>query len=97
WLPVPDVGWANAASELVSVNGKNTWANQGLFSYLGKALPSLEIFKKVKGSHQSVEETPISLRARSMEYTINLAENETVPDTVSVVTNLDAIRQFPVI
>lgn len=96
WLPIPNVGWANAASGLVTTNGKNTWANQGLFSYRGKALPSLEIFKKVKGDHKAVEETPIRLRAATAEYTINLADNETVPSTFPVITNLDAIRQFPI-
>jgi len=41
WIPVAGVGWADAAS-------KNSWANQALFSYDGKALPSLGIFKAIQ-------------------------------------------------
>jgi arabinogalactan endo-1,4-beta-galactosidase len=41
WIPVAGVGWADS-------NSKNSWANQALFSYDGKALPSLEVFKLIR-------------------------------------------------
>ncbi|HEY8419332.1 MAG TPA: glycosyl hydrolase 53 family protein [Clostridia bacterium] len=41
WIPVSGVGWAEAGT-------KNSWANQALFSYDGKALPSLRVFKDIK-------------------------------------------------
>ncbi|MCC8103625.1 MAG: glycosyl hydrolase 53 family protein [Clostridiales bacterium] len=49
WLPVPGVGWANAAScEYIQEAGPygNEWANQALFDYDGNALPALEVIRK---------------------------------------------------
>jgi len=42
WLPVPNAGWASSKT-------KNSWANQALFGYDGKALPSLSVFSRVYG------------------------------------------------
>lgn len=49
WLPVPHVGWANAAScAYIEEDGPygNEWANQALFDYDGNALPALEVIKQ---------------------------------------------------
>ncbi len=46
WLPVPNVGWANAAScAYIQEPGPygNEWANQALFDYEGNALPALQV------------------------------------------------------
>ncbi|MDY0100678.1 MAG: glycosyl hydrolase 53 family protein [Bacilli bacterium] len=40
WTPVSGVGWAGSGTV-------NTWANQAMFSYDGRALPSLEVFNRV--------------------------------------------------
>jgi len=40
-IPVNGYGWADSST-------KSTWANQALFSYGGKALPSLNVFNKIK-------------------------------------------------
>lgn len=42
WLPVNGCGWADEAS-------KDSWANQALFSYNGKALGSLGVYNKMLG------------------------------------------------
>lgn len=42
WTPVSGVGWGDADT-------KNSWSNQALFSYEGKALPSLSVFQKLIG------------------------------------------------
>lgn len=42
WTPTNGCGWADKGS-------KATWANQGLFSYDGKALGSLEVYNKMLG------------------------------------------------
>ena len=42
WLPIRGAGWADA-------NTKSSWSNQALFSYDGKALPSLNVFNLVQG------------------------------------------------
>lgn len=41
WLPVKGAGW----SDIVTSN--SSWSNQSFFSYDGKALPSLSVFKNV--------------------------------------------------
>ncbi|MCC8137032.1 MAG: glycosyl hydrolase 53 family protein [Clostridiales bacterium] len=46
WIPVPNVGWANAAScAYIQEPGPygNEWANQALFDYEGNALPTLQV------------------------------------------------------
>lgn len=40
WVPNPNVGWAGAGS-------KNTWGNQGFFSFDGKALANLDLFAQM--------------------------------------------------
>lgn len=40
WLPVKGAGWA-------AYNTSSSWANQAVFGYGGKELPSLEVFKRV--------------------------------------------------
>ncbi len=42
WTPTKKSGWADYTS-------KASWANQGFFSYNGKALGSLEVYNKMKG------------------------------------------------
>lgn len=42
WIPKSMAGWADDAT-------KSSWANQGFFSYDGKALGSLEVFNQIRG------------------------------------------------
>ena len=42
WSVVSGVGWGDSLSS-------NSWANQGLFSYEGKALGSLKVYKEMLG------------------------------------------------
>ena len=42
WTPTNKCGWADSGSKV-------TWANQGFFSYDGKALGSLEVYNKMLG------------------------------------------------
>ncbi len=46
WIPIKDSGWADSHTFV-------SWANQGLFSYNGKALGSLEVYNKMKGVIES--------------------------------------------
>ncbi|MCD7737012.1 MAG: glycosyl hydrolase 53 family protein [Lachnospiraceae bacterium] len=49
WIPVPGVGWANAAScEYIQEPGPygNEWANQALFDYEGRTLPALNVIRE---------------------------------------------------
>lgn len=96
WLPVEGADWATGTSGRVEGNGLATWSNQALFSYTGKVLPSMQVFNLVKTGSQPAEEVAVALRDTEVSYTLNIADNETMPTTVAVETNLDAIRQFPV-
>lgn len=55
WIPIENVGWANEEARLYFETQNQTfqpgptgWANQGLFSYSGKVLPSLNFYKYLK-------------------------------------------------
>lgn len=73
-------------------DGLPSWSNQGLFSYTGKALPSLQTYSLVKEGKNAKTETALYARKTNLDVTINLAANETLPATAKVVTDFDAIR-----
>lgn len=97
WLPLKGADWATEVSGIVESDGLSTWSNQGLFSYTGKVLPSMSVFSKVRGEQAAEEEKALRLRNDTVSYTLNIAENEQMPQTVYVETNFDAIRSFPVV
>jgi len=110
WLPTANAGWATAegqawseygdANKTANVSrfndGLATWSNQALFSYKGRALPSLQTFNLLKGTQQKVTEVASKVRTASINVTLNAANNETLPTQYFVETNLDAIRLMPV-
>ena len=108
WLPVKNAGWATAAGKSYQeygddskrstmTDGLATWSNQGLFSYTGKALSSLNIYSYLKeGKNESIEKS-VSARDETLQVTLNLADNEKLPETARVVTDFDAIREAPVV
>lgn len=89
WLPVKGVGWATIASGRTNEEGKSTWANQALFSYSGKALPSLYILDLIKNAPNN---TQISILLGSVEttlnVTLNLSLNEKLPDSTIGINTL---------
>lgn len=104
WLPLAGACWATARGQSYKYTGLDnqasdykdglaTWCNQGLFSYTGKALASLSVFKHVRNGFNEVEETMSKVRNETIELTLNIAAEETLPTTYSVETNYDAIRQ----
>lgn len=111
WLPVEGASWATANGQAWSEfgdgmnpsyvsrfsDGKATWSNQGLFSYDGRALPSLQTFNLVRGDQEVVEEKYIKVYEDEISLTLNLAENEQLPTTYSAITDFDAIRQAAVV
>ena len=106
WLPVKDASWATAAGQSYSEYGNDSkrgnyedglasWSNQGLFSYTGKALSSLQTYKCIREGKNSAEEVALRARDEVINVTLNLAENESLPTTARVVTDFDAIRKVP--
>ncbi len=107
WLPVEGASWATAAGQSYQyygndskrtsyTDGKATWSNQGLFSYTGKALPSINTFQYVRNGLNEATEQSVSARHETISITINLAADEKLPATARVVTDFDAIRYAPV-
>lgn len=110
WLPVSGSAWATAAGQSYCdygnddhrseyTDGKATWSNQGLFSYTGKALASINTFKylSTREGFNATEETVVSQRENNLDVEINVAASEELPETGSVVTNYDAIRQAEIV
>lgn len=106
WLPVQGAGWATAAGQSYSEYGNDShrgnytdglasWSNQGLFSYTGKALASLKTFALVREGQNEAKEQSLRARDKKLNVTLNLAENETLPETARVETDFDAIRKVP--
>lgn len=95
WLPVKNAGWASegARSYLVAQGDDVTslshvsWANQALFSYTGKALPTLDVFNEMKTSTFDNEEV-LSYESE-MKINFNLGTNEPLPRYTTATTSLD--------
>ncbi len=101
WLGISGTGWAadgaydylEAQGDAVGLN-KVSWANQALFSFSGKALPSLNVFNLMRTSTFDAEEV-ISVEDQ-LDVTINLATNESLPETTTAYTSLGRFTEVPI-
>jgi len=86
WLPVRGAGWAEAGT-------KATWSNQAFFTYGGRALPSLQVFKAVREDGE-VPVKIVGLKDEEIELTLNIAstlESESkMPGSVATLTDVDS-------
>ena len=99
WLPVQGAGWASenarayleaqndAASSLVHVS----WANQALFSFSGKVLPSLSVFNEMRTSTFDSEE--ITDYEQEFSSVVNLASDDGLPAFTYATTSLDRVTK----
>ncbi len=92
WLPVKGAG-------LSAVEG-NTWENQNMFDFKGRALPSLSVWKLVSGAEtvenvwggsasNGVKGKPYAM-ADKIEITVKPGESPTLPEKVKVVFEDDS-------
>lgn len=92
WLPVNGAGWAEAGTNA-------TWSNQALFTYSGKALPSINVFKDVR-SNQNVSVNIIGLKSEVVSVGLNIVspiESESkMPNHVIALTDVDSYIYAPV-
>jgi len=89
WLPVEGAGWASVASGRTNVEGKSTWANQGLFSYSGKALPTLYILDLIENADPDLVITILDGTVDTdLDVTLNVSLNETLPVTTLAIDSL---------
>jgi len=86
WLPVAGAGWAGTGT-------KATWSNQALFTYGGRALPSLKVFSDVRGS-QNVTVNVIGLKDDTIDVSLNIASQvdaeSKMPNQVVALTDVDS-------
>jgi arabinogalactan endo-1,4-beta-galactosidase len=86
WLPVTGAGWAEDGTLA-------TWSNQALFTYSGKALPSINVFKAVR-EDQEVAVNIIGLKSDVIQVGLNIvsqteAESK-MPNKVIALTDVDS-------
>ncbi len=101
WLGIDGTGWSSqgayeyllAQNDAVGI-GTVSWANQALFSFSGKALPSLDVFNLMKTSTFDEEEI-ISIEDE-LSVTINLGADETLPPTTTAYTSLGRFTQVEI-
>ena len=101
WLPVAGAGWATTgASEYLAVQGDDaglgtvSWANQALFSYSGKVLPSMNVFNLMKTSTYDNEE--ILSYEDELSILLNLRAEDSLPAYTAGYTSLDRRTQIPI-
>jgi len=113
WLPVKGSTWASKAGQYYNDHGVDgtaeqiatysdksclpAWCNQGWFSYTGKALPSVSVYKHILDADKEAEEHIVGSRAESVSVNVNLLKGVILPETAQVVTDLDALRAKPVL
>jgi arabinogalactan endo-1,4-beta-galactosidase len=88
WIAVEGAGWKTGEG--------NAWENQALFSFNGEALPSMNVFKLVKASGDSVSTAATLARTYPSLIDVTLGETPSLPDTVKAAYSDDSIRDVAV-
>ncbi len=94
WIPVKDsngdtlVGWITG--------GGDDSENRAMFDFNGYALPSLDVFNKVKDQSGQTF-TPVINSLRSTSTTVTVAETPVLPQTVKADFSDGTIRDVPVV
>ena len=84
WYPVPGAGWRTGEG--------NAWDNQAMFDFNGKALPSLEVFKRVRDAG-TLADTPQVLDRGPIPLNAFVGEVWTPPESVKLAYSDDAERK----
>jgi arabinogalactan endo-1,4-beta-galactosidase len=83
WFPVKGAGWRT--------NEGNAWDNQAMFDFKGRALPSLEVFRRVREAGTEAD-VPKALPVEPLKLTAFVGEPFSAPDSVRITYNDDAQR-----
>lgn len=101
WLPGVDSGWATTYAaqyqgEAISSDGGSGWANQALFNYFGEALPSIEVFNRVRAADDTY--TPPTIAAVSDIFLSTNEGNEvSLPSKVKALFTDDTYREVDIV
>ncbi len=67
----------------------SSWANQALFDYTGKALPSYKTYKHIIDGDKTVEVANLEPKETSFSATYNLSDgSDSIPESGYIVTNI---------
>lgn len=91
---------ATKASDLSSYTDSycySSWANQALFDYTGKALPSYKTYSLIQSGTNTKEEVYQNAYKTEFTATYNLSDGkDSIPTTGQVVTNLDRLSSHEI-
>lgn len=101
WLAVDGAGWAEdgaieyleAQGDAVGI-GNASWANQALFSFTGKVLPTIKVFDEMSTS--TFDNEQVLSYEDEMNIILNIRSNDTLPQGLIVYTNLDRRTTMPI-
>jgi len=86
WIPVKGTGW--------KIGEGNAWDNQAMFDFKGKALASLDVFKKVSGNQKKIK--TIAKEVLASKLTTSLGKKLELPKTVKAIFTDDSIKEVNV-
>jgi arabinogalactan endo-1,4-beta-galactosidase len=87
WIPVPGAGWRTGEG--------NSWDNQAMFDFDGRALPSLAVFARVRrgaASGDAAAQVPHVIDGRPLRFHAFVGESWTPPASVRLAFSDDAER-----
>ncbi len=71
----------------------SSWANQALFDYTGKALPSYKTYSLIQSGANEKEEEELLPTTTTFSATYNLSDGtDSIPTTAQISTNLDRLK-----
>lgn len=80
WIPVPGAGWRTGEGD--------SWENQALFDYAGKALPSLDVFRLMRT--EDPDRTPRPVRVEDLSVEVSLPAAPLAPPRVKTIMEDDS-------
>ncbi len=88
WIAVKGAGWATGEG--------NAWENSAMFDFDGNALPSLEVFNRVRPEQGNAFIPPQVVEVSAIDVFVPLSELPELPETVKALFSDDAIREISV-
>ncbi len=85
WIPVPGAGWRTGEGD--------SWDNQAMFDFAGNALPSLDVFSRVRTGSDVAP--PVPVEAAKVRVTATAGETIPLPPRVRVTFSDDSFRYLP--
>ncbi len=109
WLPSENSGWISKTGYYYNEHGYDyenasdltysdsscysSWANQALFDYTGKALPSYKTYSLIQSGANELEEKELEPTSIAFSATYNLSDGtDSIPTSAQITTNLDRLK-----